>query len=309
MTGLLTLALHAALMLAAAPVLAGLRALVRARLSGRAGPTLLQPWRDLERLLRKQPVLPEAASWLFTAAPFVCLAVAIAAALLVPSFTLGMATAPLADLVVLAGLLAAGRFTLALAGYESGTALGGMGASRITTAAVCGEPATLLVILALAALARSSNLDTVSATLRDGPRGLSWIAAGAALAIVGFTAIGRRDDGPALTLVDPAIALGYSGRYLAMVAYAGQLGALAALGVLVALFLPFGIAASGAGPLAWAVGVAAWMLKMGALGVCLAALDAIGPGLSPARAPAVLGIAAALAFLAAVVVFAGQGPV
>ena len=308
MIGLLTLSLHAALMLAGAPILMGLRALVQARLSGRAGPALLQPWRGLERLLRKQPVLPETASWLFTAAPFVCLAVAIAAALLVPSFTLGMATAPLADLVLLAGLLAAARFTLALAGYESGTALGGMGAGRITTAAVCGEPATLLVILALATLARSSNIDTISAMVREGPRGLPLIAAGAALAIVGFTVIGRRDDGPALTLVYRAAALDYSGRYLAMVAYAGHLGALAALSVLAALFLPFGIAASGAGPLAWAIGIAAWMLKMGALGVGLAALDAIGPGLSLARVPAVLGMAAVLAFLAAVVVFAVQGP-
>lgn len=308
MIGLLTLTLHAALMLTAAPVLAGLRALVRARLSGRAGPPLLQPWRDLERLLRKQPVLPETASWLFTAAPIVCLAVAIAAAMLVPSFALGMATAPLADLVLLAGLLATGRFTLALAGYESGTALGGMGASRIMTAAVCGEPATLLVILVLATLARSSNLDAIGAMLREGPRGLSWIVAGAALAIVGFTAIGRRAGGPALSLVDRAAALDYSGRYLAMIDYAGQLGALAALSVFAALFLPFGIAASGAGLLAWAVGIAAWMLKMGALGICLAALDAIGPGLALARVPAALGIAAVLAFLAAIVLFAGQGP-
>jgi hypothetical protein len=86
------------------------------------------------------------------------------------------------------------------------------------------------------------------------------------------------------------------------------LGALTALSVLAALFLPFGIAASGAGPLAWAVGAAAWMLKMGALGIGLAALDIIGPGLSLARVPAVLGMAALLAFLAAVVVFAVQGP-
>ena len=99
MIGVLTLALHAALVLAAAPLLAGLRALVRARLLGRAGPDVLQPCRDLARLLRKHPVLPDTTSWLFTAVPFVCLAVAVTAALLVPSFALGMATAPLADLI------------------------------------------------------------------------------------------------------------------------------------------------------------------------------------------------------------------
>ena len=295
-------------MLAAAPVLAGLRALVRARLLGRVGPSLLQPWRDLRRLLRKQPVLPGTASWLFTAAPFACLVIAVAAALLVPSFALGMATAPLADLVVLAGLLAAGRFALALAGYESGTALGGMGASRITVAAVCGEPAMLLIVLVLAALAGSSNLDVISAVELGGLQRVSWIAAGAALAIAGWAVMGRDAGGSQLTLVQAAATLDYSGPYLAMVVYAGQLGALASLNVLAALFLPFGTAANGAGPQAWAIGVAAWILKVGVLGVCLAALDAAEAWPSLARTPAVLGIAALLAVLAAVVLFAGQGP-
>lgn len=308
MIGVVTLALHAALMLAAAPVLAGLRALIRARLLGRAGPALLQPWRDLERLLRKQPVLPGAASWLFTAAPFACLIAAVAAALLVPSFALGMATAPLADLVVLAGLLAAARFALALAGYESGTALGGMGASRITVAAVCGEPAVLLIILALAMLAGSSNLDAISAMDPAGYRKLPWAVAGVALAIVGFAMIGRQESGPQLTLVHEAAALDYSGPYLAMVAYAGQLGALVSLNVLAALFLPFGIAAAGAGPLAWVIGLAAWIAKIGALGACLAALDAFSAGPIAARVPAMLATAALAAFLAAMILFAGQGP-
>ncbi len=308
MTGVVTLALHAALMLAAAPVLAGLRALISARLLGWPAPALLQPWRDLERLLRKQPVLPGAASWLFTAAPFACLIVAVAAALLVPSFALGMAAAPLADLVVLAGLLAAARFALALAGYESGTALGGMGASRITVAAVCGEPAMLLIILALAMLAGSSNLDVISAMDPAGYRKLPWAIAGVALAIVGCATVGRRESGPQLTLVHQAAVLDYSGPYLAMVAYAGQLGALVALNVLAALFLPFGIAAAGAGPLAWVIGFAAWVAKVAALGACLGALDAAGAGPIVARVPAMLATAALAAFLAAMILFAGQGP-
>ncbi len=308
MTGAAILLLHAALMLAVAPLLAWLRALVRARALGRAGPGLLQPWRDLARLLRKQPVLPETASWLFAAVPFVCLAVAVAGALLVPSFALGLSTAPLGDLVVLAGLLATGRFALALAGYESGTALGGMGSSRITAAAVCGEPALLLVILVLATLAGSSNLDAISATVLDEPGGLAWVAAGAALVMVGSTAIGRDAGEPQLALVHEAAALDYSGRYLAMLAYAGQLGSLTWLSLLAALFMPFGMAAVGAGPLAWAVGLAAWVLKIAAFGVCLAVLDATGARPRLARVPAVLGMAALVAFLAAIVLFAGQGP-
>jgi formate hydrogenlyase subunit 4 len=305
-TAVASLVLHAALMMTAAPLLAGLRVLARARLLGRAGPSLIQPWRDLARLVRKQPVLPDTASWLFTCMPFVCLAAAVVAALLVPSFALGMPTAPLSDLVVLAGLLALARYALALAGYDTGTAVGGMGATRITLVAVWGEPSVLLIILVLASLAGSSNLDAIGATLSEQPQGVLWLAAGAALAIVGFMLTGPGRDAAQLTLVHEAAMLDYSGRYLAMVAYAGQLGVLVWLSLLAALFIPFGMASGGAGLLAWAFGIAAWGLKVGALGVCLAVLDAVtaGPGIT--RVPVVLGMTALLIWLAAVFVFASQ---
>ena len=125
----LTLLLHAALLLALAPVLAGGLRTARARLLGRGGPPVLQGWHDLIRLARKQPVLADNASWLFAAVPGVCAAAVLAAALLVPSFALGMATAPLSDLLVVAGLLGLARCALALAALDVGTAFGGIGAS------------------------------------------------------------------------------------------------------------------------------------------------------------------------------------
>ena len=118
------LLLHAALVLAAAPVLAGALRLARARLEGRRGPPLSQGWRDLARLSRKRPVLAQDASWVFAAVPGVCATATVAAALLVPSFALGMATAPLSDLLVVAGLLALARCVLALAGLDAGAAAG-----------------------------------------------------------------------------------------------------------------------------------------------------------------------------------------
>ncbi len=309
MTGIASLVLHAVLMLAGAPVLAGAQARVRARLLGRAGPPLAQPWRDLVRLSRKRPVLPGPASWLFEGAPFACLSAVLVAALLVPSFTLGMATAPLSDLIVLAGLLASDRVALALAGYETGTALGGMGASRITLTAVWAAPATALLVLLPATLAGTSNLDAACAALQDMPPGLAvaWLPAAAALAIVGFAAVGRGQGGPPLTSMQDAAALEYSGPALAVSLYAGQLRALVWIGLVAALVLPFGLAPGGAGPLAWGVGVSAWIFKVGALGAAVAALDAVIAGPTVARVPAMLGVAAVLAFLAAVFLFASQG--
>ncbi len=309
MTGVASLLLHTALMLAGAPLLAGVQARVRARLLGRAGPPLAQPWRDLVRLWRKRPVLPVLASWLFEGAPFARLAAVLVAALLVPSFALGMATAPASDLLVLAGLLAVDRCALALAGYETGTALGGMGASRITLAAVWAAPATVLVILLLTTLAGTSNLDAICAALQDAPQGLAvaWLPAAAALAIVGFATARREQGGPPLASMGDAAALEYSGPALAVITFAEQLRTLVWISLLAALVLPFGLAPGGAGPLAWSIGIVAWVGKVGALGVAVAVLDTVAAGPSVARVPAALGIAAALAFLAAVFLFASQG--
>ena len=309
MTGVASLLLHLALMLAGAPLLAGVQAWVRARLLGRAGPPLAQPWRDLVRLWRKRPVWPGQASWLFEGAPFACLSAVLIAVLLVPSFTLGMATAPASDLIVIAGLLAVDRCALALAGYEAGTALGGMGGSRVMLAAVWTAPATVLVILLLTTLAGTSNLDAACAALQEVPPGLAaaWLPAAAALAIVGFSAARGGQGGPPLAAMQDAAALEYSGPVLAVVVLTGQLRILAWINLFAALVLPFGLAPAGAGPLAWGVGIAAWVVKAGVLGAAVAVLDTVAAGPAVARVPAMLGIAAALAFLAAVFLFASQG--
>ena len=309
MSGVASLLLHAALMLAGAPLLAGVQARVHARLLGRAGPPLAQPWRDLVRLWRKRPMLPGPASWLFAGAPFARLSAVLVAALLVPSFALGMATAPASDLLVLAGLLAFDRCALALAGYETGTALGGMGASRITLATVWAAPATVLVILLLTTLAGTSNLQAICAVLQERPQGLAmaWLPAAATLSIVGFATVRRGQDGSPLASMQDAATLEYSGPALAMVALAEQVRVLVWISLVAALVLPFGLAPGGAGPFAWGIGVAAWVVKAGALGVAVTVLDTAAAEPAVARVPAALGIAAALAFLAAVFLFASQG--
>ena len=168
----LALLLHAALLLALAPVLAGGLRAARARLLGRGGPPVLQGWLDLVRLARKQPVLADNASWLFAAVPGVCAAAVLAAALLVPSFALGMATAPLPVLLVVAGLLGLARCALALAALDVGTAFGGIGASREMLVGALAEPVLLLVVLVLSLLAGTTNLDLVAETLRGSGQGL-----------------------------------------------------------------------------------------------------------------------------------------
>ena len=53
----------------AAPGVSGVIARVEARLQGRRGPRVLQPYYDLAKLFRKEALAPEGASWVFLAVP------------------------------------------------------------------------------------------------------------------------------------------------------------------------------------------------------------------------------------------------
>ena len=104
-------------------------------------------------------MLAENASPLFRAASIACFAATALAAALVPSFTLGMAFAPLSDLLVLGGLLAVARGVLALAALDAGTAPAGLAAARAASLACLAEPGIFLVILVLGLLGGTTNLD------------------------------------------------------------------------------------------------------------------------------------------------------
>ena len=306
--------LHLALMLAAAPLVVGLTRWLKARLMGRRGASPLQPFRDLDKLLRKRPVLAENASWISEAAPYAGLAAIVATAALVPGFSRGMALAPASDLVLVAGLLAASRLALALAGMDVGTAFGGLGAAREMSFAAFAEPALVLCVLALAILAGTTNLDAIGATMAEGQLGLRVSLALAALALAAVAVAENARipvDNPAthleLTMVHEAMLLEASGRHLALWEFQAALRLTLWLALLAAVFLPFGTAPAGAGPLAWLAGLIAWGVKMGALCVALAAFESAIAKMRVFRVPEFLGAALLLALLVAALLFVSTG--
>ncbi len=302
--------LHIALILAAAPLLTGLIRLVKARLMGRRGPHPLQPWRDFAKLLKKRPALAENASAVTRAAPYVALGAALLAAALIPSFARGMAFAPLADLILVAGLLAIGRVALALAGLDVGTAFGGLGAAREMSFAALAEPALVLAALTLAILAGTTNLDAIAGAFLDGGLGLR-VSLGMALVALFAVAIAENAripvDNPAthleLTMVHEAMLLESSGRHLALWEAAAALRLTLWLALLGAVFLPYGLAAPGAGPVAWVIGIGAWILKMTVLGLALAWFESSIAKMRVFRVPEFLGAALLLGLLGAVFLF------
>lgn len=305
---------HTALMIAAAPLVAGVIPRIEGVLLGRVGPPVLQPYRMLQRLARKQPVVAENASFVFTSAPLVCFAAMAVAAFLVPSFALGMLSAPIADLLAIIGLIALARCALALAAMDVGTGFGGIGASRTMAYAAFAEPALLLVILVLAAPGGTTNLDAIAALLRESPRG---VLLSVALTVVPMTAVALVENGrmpvgdPAAQrefgMAQQAMVLEYSARDLALLEAAGMLRLLVWLDLIATVFLPFGLAPPDAGPLDWLIGLLAWAAKMLALACCLAGLEISASRMRLFRIPQFLGMAALLGLLAAMLVFISQG--
>jgi formate hydrogenlyase subunit 4 len=298
-------ALQVALVVAGSPLLVGLMRQVRARLEGRAGAGVGQPWRDLRKLMAKEPVTPRGTGELFRITPLLLVATTLVVAVVTPFVTTESAISPVADLFAVVALLAMGTATLALAGLDTGTAFGGMGASREMTILALVEPTLLVSIFALSVRVGSTNLAAiVTSTLHDPGRVLSpaSLLAAVALVVVTVAETGRLPvDNPSthleLTMVHEAMILEYAGPDLALIELAAAMRLSVFLGLLSSLFLPWGIASS-LGPLALVVGVVVFAVKVGLLGTVLAAAEVFTAKLRLFRVPELLAGSFLLALLA-----------
>jgi formate hydrogenlyase subunit 4 len=301
--------LQAAGLLALAPLLKTAIKKMKARLQNRQGPPLLQGYYDLAKLLRKEPVRSETASWVFVAGPRVYFGAAVAATTLVPVL---VAAAPLeaaGGILLLVGTLALGRFALATAALDTGSAFGGMGASRDMTIAALAEPALLLGLFTSALAAGSLNVGgLVRSVLQHGVTfHPSDLLAFAGLFIIVIAETGRIPvDNPAthleLTMIHEAMVLEYAGPDLALVEWASAVKELLYLTLLVDLFMPAGIATSAA-PVAIAVALLAWAGKVFLLAIAVTLTESTNAKLRLFRVPELVSISLGLAFLALAIRF------
>jgi formate hydrogenlyase subunit 4 len=298
------------LVLALAPALTGFVRKVKARLQQRRGPGVLQPYRDLWKLLRKEVVLADNASWLFRVAPYLIFSATWTAAALVPTFATGLAFSTSADLLAIVALLGSARFFLALVGLDIGTSFGGIGSSREVMIASLAEPALIVVAFTLALIAGSTQLSVIAAFMSSGEVGLrvSLGLALVALIIVAIAENGRIPvDNPAthleLTMVHEAMVLEYSGRHLAVIELAGSLKLLLYVALIAAVFLPWGLASAAAAPIDYVVGIGSAIAKFAFAGAMLAVFEMTIAKMRVFRVPEFLGIALMLALLAALLMF------
>jgi len=262
------------LVLLLAPLLTGFVRKVKARLLRRRGPPLTQPYFDLVRLMRKDVVLAEGASWLFRVIPYLVFAATWVAASLVPTFRTGLLFSWSADLIAIAALIGSGRFFLALAGLDVGTSFGGIGSSREVMIASLAEPAMIMIVFTLVAIAENSRIPI---------------------------------DNPAthleLTMVHEAMVLEYSGRHLALIELASWLKLVLYVSLIACLFAPWGIESSGADLPALALGIIAYVAKLAVGGVLLALFETSIAKMRVFRVPEFLGAALMLGLLATLLRF------
>lgn len=305
-TGVLGTLVQVAAVAAGAPLLLGVMRQVRARLEGRRGAGVGQPWRDLRKLAGKQPLRPEGTTVVFGAAPAVVAGTALLVAGIAPLVTVGSPLDRSGDLFAVVGILLLGSVALALAGLDTGTAFGGMGASREVTVAALVEPSILMAVFALSIPVHSSNLAAIVGATATHPGRVATPASAlafAALVIVVIAETGRLPvDNPSthleLTMIHEAMVLEYAGPSLALVEWAGAMRLAVLLALLANLFAPFGIAGSHAGALALPVALAAVCAKTLLLGAALAGGEVFLAKLRLFRVPELLAGSFLLGLLA-----------
>lgn len=310
---LLVQVVQMALVVALAPLLTGFVRKAKARLLRRRGASVIQPYRDLSRLLRKEAVVAENASWLFRMAPYLIFAATWVAAAVIPTFATGLIFSWTVDLIAIIGLLGSARFFLALAGMDVGTSFGGIGSSREMLIATLAEPAMLLIIFALALIAGSTQLSTIAAFMTSPQVGLRVSLAVALIAII-MVAIAENAripiDNPAthleLTMVHEAMVLEYSGRHLAMIELAAMLKLLLYLSMIVCIFVPWNLKGPEAGYPAYFAGFASYVVKLAVGGAMLALFETATAKMRVFRVPQFLGAALMLGLLATLLRFVSR---
>ena len=296
--------IQAALVLGLAPLVTGIIRKVKALLQSRRGPSVLQPYYDLQKLFHKSSVVSSDASWVTVVTPYVCMTAMIAAALLVPIF-ITASFGPLGDLIVVVYLFATARFFMALAALDAGSTFGGMGSSREMMISSIIEPAILLSIFSAALIAGTTNLAGISQALVVGGYDLvrpTLFLAFAAFFIATLAENARIPfDNPSthleLTMIHEAMLLEYSGKQLALMEMASMTKLVLFIAIAWSAFFPFGMATE-VSILPIAIGLIVFLIKLVLFALAIGLIESSMAKMRLFRLPNLLTGSFILAFLA-----------
>lgn len=289
---------------AVSPLCIGIIKKIKAKLQNRVGASVLQPYRDLWKLLHKDEVISHDASWIFRYAPYIVFAVTVVVGASIPLFASFLVNTATGDLLTVVYLLALGTFFLALAGMDTGSAFGGFGSSREMTVSALAEGGLIVSLLAVALTAGTTNLFAISAAglIPDPQSVLPIILAfmGFCIALLAETARFPFDNPSThleLTMIHEAMILEYSGKRLALMewASANKLVLFIALGS--NIFFPWGMAAS-QDATAILTGIIAFVLKIIIFGTAIAVIESVMAKFRFFRLPNILFVSFTLGVIA-----------
>jgi formate hydrogenlyase subunit 4 len=311
MTGtLLKVVAQLVLLLMLAPLVSGLIKTLKARLQMRRGPGLLQPYSDIYKLLRKGMVIPNTASWLFSATPYVVFLATLLAGLMAPMVAADTPIGLFGGVLAVVYLLGLGRFFVALSGLDAGSPFGGLGSSREMTVSALAEPTLMLAVFTVAIGAGSTSLAEIArVAINQQWRFLapSQALALAALFLVLIAETGRIPvDNPAthleLTMIHEAMILEYSGPYLALIEWAASIKQLVLMTLMINVFWPFGLSTAWSLSGVWA-GLGWLALKLLILSCTVVLVETANAKMRLFRVPELMAVAFTLGALALISTF------
>lgn len=233
------------MIIAVAPLVNGVIGKVKALTQKRQGAPVWQMYFDLYKLIKKQAVVSETASWIFRATPYIVFATAITAAMLVPVSTMAAPEEIPGDMIMLVYILALGRFFMMLAALDTGSTFGGMGSSREAMISSLIEPSILISLFTVGLIAHSTSLYQIMVTAQGAIPFADPATPMVFLALFAVTIAETSRipvDDPAthleLTMVHEAMILEYSGRHLALLEFGAAIKQLIFITLLVNIFLP-----------------------------------------------------------------------
>ena len=241
-----------AFVLGLSPLFAGLLNRAREMVQSKRGPSILQPYRDLAKLFRKDEVVSEESSWVFRFAPYAVFVTPIFVALLIPVLTrFPLFYAFAGDMLAAGSVLALGGFFAALAAVDTANPYGPMGASRTRMVSFLAEPVFMIVFFTVSFVAGSTIPYIVQVRWISPPGNFfepAHILLLLAFLMIVLAETGRIPvDNPAghfeLAMIDESKGLEYSGRGAALVKWGGYMK----LTILMIVFLnvlltPWGLA-------------------------------------------------------------------
>jgi formate hydrogenlyase subunit 4 len=282
LSAVLSQILQSLVVLLGAPLYAGVLARAEAIVESKRGPSVLQPYRDLAKLLRKGSATSDQASWIFAVTPFVTFACYLTVSVIVPVITnTPLPLAFLADLIGGAFVLSLASFMTSLAGLDTGSPYGGLGASRASWVGSMAEPALVLVFFTVGAVSASDNPYLMNHAIAGSPYAL--VLPTHLLGLLAFFMIVLVENGripidshggtTEISMIEEGRVLEYSGRAYALMKWGSWMKLFLLSSIFMNVFVvPWGLG-NGADLLSAVVAIAALAAKLALCGLAIIVID------------------------------------